>query len=731
MKGKHREMNYIGQHDISDCGPACLAMISNYYGLKYPLQRFRELTRTGKNGTSLQGIIDGAQNLGFDAEALSGTYDELIEAIQSHEVKLPCIAHYTKGHFVIISKIKKNSLVIMNPESGKHKISVEKFIDLWSGYIITIYPGTNFKKESCSISTLKKIDLLLKPMRKKMIAIFTLSFSLYFFGIISTLTFEAIIDEFSLANNISTNEQKECSDANCIDESSERHHQYSESHIVRVISYVVDRCYSSTGSLGLFFFLLSLMHIVNMLLFYIRGKTVIKLAQSVDLSLTYRYYLKVLGIPLNAKNLRCDGDYMSRFSDAYRIRYAISNATVTILLDAVLGILGGFVLIQIDVAMTLFALVIVALYSFGALFFQMRLKISNMNAMESNAEMQSYFKEVMSGYETIKRNSLAKEAICIGSNKYKRMIGAYFENDLVGLKESTLLGLIELLGNAGVLLLGFTNVLAGKLTLGNLISFTMLMSCFTEPLKNIVQIQPTLQSAAVSLNRIYDIFDINDEENIKRLPFSSNGDIRFQNIGFQYTDNVDVIKDISFLIAEKSRTGIIGKSGCGKTTLMKLLSRLYEPTQGNIFIGNVNICEFDLDSYRENIYYVDNNPFMFENTLRYNLIERNEVTDEEIEKVCRMCLIDDFIHSIPFGLEAIIRENGDSLSQGQKQRLGIARAILHKPKILILDEAFSNLSYENAKRIFDNLNREMESMTIIIISHSEELVNLCDSVIAI
>ena len=361
----------------------------------------------------------------------------------------------------------------------------------------------------------------------------------------------------------------------------------------------------------------------------------------------------------------------------------------------------------------------------------MRLKISNMNAMESNAEMQSYFKEVMSGYETIKRNSLAKEAICIGSNKYKRMIGAYFENDLVGLKESTLLGLIELLGNAGVLLLGFTNVLAGKLTLGNLISFTMLMSCFTEPLKNIVQIQPTLQSAAVSLNRIYDIFDINDEENIKRLPFSSNGDIRFQNIGFQYTDNVDVIKDISFLIAEKSRTGIIGKSGCGKTTLMKLLSRLYEPTQGNIFVGNVNICEFDLDSYRENIYYVDNNPFMFENTLRYNLIERNEVTDEEIEKVCRMCLIDDFIHSIPFGLEAIIRENGDSLSQGQKQRLGIARAILHKPKILILDEAFSNLSYENAKRIFDNLNREMESMTIIIISHSEELVNLCDSVIAI
>lgn len=563
-----------------------------------------------------------------------------------------------------------------------------------------------------------------------MIAIFTLSFSLYFFGIFSALTFESIIDEFSLANNISTNEQEECKD-DYIDEPSESQHEHNESHIVGVISYIVDRCYVSTGSLGLFFFLLSLMYIVNMLLFYIRGKIVIKLAQAVDLSLTYRYYLKVLGITLNAKNLRSDGDYMSRFSDAYRIRYAISNATVTVLLDAVLGILGGFILIQIDVTMTLFALVIVALYSLGAFFFQTRLKISNMNAMESNAEMQSYFKEVMNGYETIKRNSLVKEVICIGSSKYKRMIGMYFENDLVGLKESTLLGLIELLGNAGVLFLGFSNVLAGNLTLGNLISFTMLMSCFTEPLKNIVQLQPTLQSAAVSLNRIYDIFDIDDEENSKRLPFSLNGDIRFQNIGFQYTDDIDVIKDISFLITEKSRTGIIGKSGCGKTTLMKLLSRLYEPTQGRIFIGDVDICEFDLDSYRENIYYVDNSPFMFENTLRYNLIERSDVTDEEIEKACRICLIDDYIHSIPFGLDTMIRENGDSLSQGQKQRIGVARAILHKPKILILDEALSNLSYENAKRIFDNISKEMKFMTIIIISHSDELVNLCDSVIEI
>ena len=257
------------------------------------------------------------------------------------------------------------------------------------------------------------------------------------------------------------------------------------------------------------------------------------------------------------------------------------------------------------------------------------------------------------------------------------------------------------------------------------------MSCFTEPLKNIVQLQPTIQSASVSLNRLYDVFDITEENNKKQRQFIVNGDICFANVSFQYTEGVDVIKNISFTIGEKSRTALVGLSGCGKTTLMKLLSRLYEPSQGEIFIGNENINEFDLDDYRQNIYYVDNSPFMFENTIRYNLIENKDISDEKIINACKMCLIDDYIYSIPFGLDTIIRENGDSISQGQKQRLGIARAILHKPKVIILDEAFSNLSLNIAEKIFDNLKKELVSTTIILISHSKELTSICESVIKI
>lgn len=724
-------MKYIAQHDISDCGVACLAMISYYYGLKYPLQKYRELSHTGKNGTSLQGIIDGAERLGFVSEALCGSFEELIESIKKCEIKLPCIAHYSIGHYVIIEKIKKDSIVIINPQNGRKRLSIEEFINSWSGYLINLFPGVEFKKGNHSISSIKKLLLLLAPMYKKIVIIFILSFGVYLFGIVTSLTFEAIIDEFSLTNNkiIEDHENNHSHDDHHGE--SNTSHDHSEIDIVNTISSIIDWCYSSTGSLGSFFILLSLMYIINMAMFYLRGKTVIKLAQAVDFSLTYKYYCKMLKIPLREKNMRRDGDYISRFSDSYRIRYAISNATVTILLDAILGILGGILLIQINFTMTIFAVGIIVLYAIGAVFFQKRLTTSNKYAMETSAEMQAYFKEVMNGYETIKRNSLVKETERIGSQKYKSMLSAFYKNDIVGLKESTFLGIIELMGNAGILWIGFSNVLSGNITLGSLISFTMLMSCFTEPLKNIVQLQPTIQSASVSLNRLYDVFDITEENNKKQRQFIVNGDICFANVSFQYTEGVDVIKNISFTIGEKSRTALVGLSGCGKTTLMKLLSRLYEPSQGEIFIGNENINEFDLDDYRQDIYYVDNSPFMFENTIRYNLIENKDISDEKIINACKMCLIDDYIYSIPFGLDTIIRENGDSISQGQKQRLGIARAILHKPKVIILDEAFSNLSLNIAEKIFDNLKKELVSTTIILISHSKELTSICESVIKI
>ena len=717
---------YIRQHDNSDCGTACLCMVAWHYGLKNSLQFYRECTKNGKMGTNLYGLIEGAQKNGFEAEALNGSIEELTDSIKKKQVKFPFIAHLVSGHFIVVTNIKRGIVNIIDPALGKVKKNIDDFTDIWSGYIVNLFPGKEFVKKNNIVSNAKRVLDLMKTMWLRLLIVFVLSISIWLFGTITALTFETMIDEFALANN------------NYI-ESYEHEHEHEHEHSIgedeestgpiALVGKFVKYIYNESGSINGFFVVLVIMYIISAIGMYIRGRIVVYIAKSIDVSLTYKYLKKILKLPVAYKNMRNDGDFISRFNDTYRIRYAISNATVTLLLDTVLGVFGGVLLFCIDESLFAITLCVILMYSLCALLFQGKLKKSNFEMMEKNASMQSYFKEILSGYDYIKTNSLEKDVKTKCSVKYNNMLNSYYSNDILGLKEGTLLSFIEMLGNALVLWAGFTQIINGGLTLGSFMTFTFLLSTFTEPFKNIVQLQPTLQSASVSIDRLYDVFDITEEENNGRKEFKA-GDICFKDVYFSYDDENMILTDLNFRIKKGSSTAITGKSGTGKSTIAKLISRIYNTNGGTISINNKNILDYELYDYRKNIYYVDNNPFMFENTIRYNIDEKEgEIIEEEehdLKRISELCHIHEYINSLPFKYNSIISENGVSLSQGQRQRIGVARALFNKPSILILDEALSNLNVDMAIDILKNIRRELPDTTIVLITHTKELVEWCD-----
>lgn len=724
------------QHDLCDCGAACISMIASYYRLYYPLQRFREIVGTSKNGSSLHEMVEGGKKLGFIAEALYGSKEEMLSAIQENEIKLPFIAHMKKEHYIVISEVKSKRITIYDPQYGKKVITQECFFNEWTGYIINLVPSENFKPGNYRISTFKRIGLILASEWKKIAVVFLISIFVYLFGIVSSYTFQTVLECYSDGQtNVEhlyevdyasrPHEENICSE--CDTFVPEVNSLYTD-----FISEKLQWIYEESGSNNVFFILLIVMLTISAVVSYIRGVIIIKLSQNIDLRTTYVYYKKILNIPIKDKCLRSNGDYLSRFADSYRIRYAISNASVAFFVDIVVAVIGVMVLCNINFRLFFIALTIITIYSFIVTIFKNRLAVSNKETMINNALMHSYFKEVLEGYETIKISSSEKEIIKVGSEKYQKMLEKYYSNDTLGLMESTLLSCIEMLGNICILWAGFNMVAEGTISVGSLITFINVLSYFAEPIKGIVMLQPTIQSAAIALERIFDIFDISSENYNNDGIDLHKGNIVFENIGFTYDNYITIFDNFSLEIQSGDFVGIFGKSGCGKSTLMKLLLRLYPCDRGRILINNHSIEEYKLEEIRKKISYVGQDNFLFEDTILYNITwdhERN--LDDEVKKISELCCIDGMISDMSLGYNTYIRENGETLSQGQKQRVVLARNLLKKPDILILDEALSNVDAITMKNIMINIKEYMKGSTVIVISHAPEVLDLCDNVVCI
>ena len=689
----------IKQHDITDCGAACLATVSKQYGLQMPIAKIREIAGTDTVGTNVYGLITAAEQLGFTAKAVKGDKSAFFS-----QFPLPCIAHVVvKGsllHYVVVHKITKKEVIIADPGEGIIKLTPEEFFGesknkdkpseyQWSGVLVLLVPDENFAKGDHTEGLFKRFLNMLIPQKKYIVNVFFASIIYTLLGILGAFYFKVLLDDILPSGLTKT------------------------LHII------------SAGVILLYLF--------QVLLNAFRTHLMLYLSQKLDIALMLSYYRHVLSLPMGFFGTRRVGEIIARFNDASHVREAISGATLTILIDTLMVIIGGIILFNLNAYMFGVSFVVVVFYLIIVWSFNKWLRVLNKRQMEDNAQLTSYLVESLNGIQTIKSFNAERKAENETEKRFITLIKSIFKLSWVLNLQSSLKGFVELVGGVVILWVGAVHVLNGNLTIGQLITFNALLVYFLDPVKNLINLQPMIQTAIVAAERLGEILDLEPEkaknEANKLDPTSIAGDVEMQDVSFRYGTRKYVLENCSFIAKKGEKIAFVGESGSGKTTIAKLILNLYSPEDGEILINGLNIKDIQLEVLRSRIAYVPQETFLFSGSIMDNLLMGLDgITPEQVIEASKMAQAHDFINSFPLRYDTYLDENGSNLSGGQRQRLAITRAILKKPDILILDEATSNLDSITERAIERTINEYTKGITTIIIAHRLSTIKRCDRI---
>ena len=678
----------IMQYDMTDCGAACLATVCKQYGLSTPITKIREAAGTDTEGTNVAGMLEAAEKLGFSAKGVKGEPEALLG-----EFPLPAIAHVIKEgglmHYVVVHKITKHEIIIADPADGIVTYSFEDFTRIWSGVLILLVPTSEFKKGKETKGLFERFLHLLKPQKGIVLQVFAASLLYTALGILGAFYMQFLLDDIL---------------------------PYNMSKTLNILSI---------GILILYTF--------QMLLSLFRSHLLLFLSQKLDIALLLGYYEHILKLPMNFFGTRRVGEIISRFQDAGHVRDAISGATLTIMIDTIMVIVGGIILYMQNALLFGITLVVALLYGVVVVSFNKTLKKGNKATMENNAQLTSYMVESLNGIQTVKVFNAEKKVGIETETKFIKLLRSIFKLSFTTNLQGFFKGLIELLGGVVILWIGANQVLQGDMSVGNLITYNSLLIYFLNPIKNLINLQPQLQTAMVAAERLGEILDLEiengEEESRKMEPKHLEREISYKNVTFKYGQRQNVLEEINLEIKPGERIALVGESGSGKTTLAKLLLNLYPLEEGEILIDNNNILDIKKEVLRTKIAYVPQETFLFSGTIMENLaLGLERISMEEIVEASKMAKAHDFINELPLRYETLLDENGANLSGGQRQRLAIARAILKKPNILILDEATSNLDSITEAAIESTIRQLSRSMSTIIIAHRLSTIKLCDRI---
>ncbi|AEV69885.1 peptidase domain-containing ABC transporter [Acetivibrio clariflavus] len=683
-----RKYYCIKQHDITDCGAACLATISRQYGLRIPITKIRETAGTDRQGTNVYGLIKAAEQLGFTAKAVRGDKEAFFS-----EFPLPAIAHVVVDnsllHYVVIHKITKKEVIVADPAKGVVKYTPEEFFMIWTGILILLVPSAQFKKGNETRGIFSRFFGLLAPQKRLIINIFFASLIYTVLGILGSFYYKFMMDDI-LPNNLS-----------------------KTLHIV---------------SIGII-----LLNVFKILLNAFRSHLLLYLSQKLDISLILGYYNHVLQLPMNFFGTRKVGEIVSRFMDASKVREAISGATLTIMIDTLMAIAGGIILYSQSAYLFAIAFIMVIAYAIIVFSFNKPIRDINRKQMEDSAQLTSYLVESLNGIETIKSFNAERKANIETEKKFIRLLKSIFKGGWISNLQTSLTDFVATIGGVVILWVGAYRVIKGDMTVGQLLSFNALLIYFLDPIKNLINLQPMMQTAIVASDRLGEILDLeiekSENEDKKITPKSLKGRIEFKDVDFRYGTRQLVLKNINLTINSGEKIAFVGESGSGKTTLVKLLLNLYKWEKGEILINGYNLKDINMNYLREKIAYISQDIFLFSGTIYENLTLGIENADmETVIEAAKMAKAHDFINELPLRYETMLEENGSNLSGGQKQRLAIARALLKKPDILIMDEATSNLDSITEKAIEKTINEHTQGITTLIIAHRLSTIMRCDKI---
>lgn len=653
-------------------------MIINFYGGNLPIDQIRDLTKTDKNGTTAFHIIEACKSIGFNAEGIKTS----LEQLNKENLILPCIAHVVIDgkykHFVVIYKIdfKNKKIIIADPSCSIKKIIFSEFQKMWSGVLITLYP----LKKLPLTQNISFIDFLLEIIKLHKTFVFNIIMLSIFITIFS------VISSFYMKN------------------------------ILDAINY---------NNLTIIFIFFLFINIFKILSDFFRNKLLIYLNQKIDLLLTLDTYKKIISLPYNYYHTRTTGDIISRVNDLSIIRNMITKVSLSLFIDLPLALVTFIIFYIINTKLFFISLIIVFIYLLLMIFSKNRIT-NNINTIQVNkSETMSYMIETINGFETVK--SVGNEAQIIDKfeKKYVKFLKNIFKFDNYNNTISILKDLVNAIGYLTIIYVGAKMVILGNLTFGDLLVFVNLLNYFLEPIKNIIDLNSEIKEAKNSLRRILELFK---NEN-KKQTFIDNvkvKEISFNNLSYSYDYKEKQLKKINLKL-KKQKILILGKSGSGKSTLFKLLMRYYEIPRNQITINGYDINDYKDDVIKQNFSYISQNEILYTDSIYNNLKIDKNITEEQIIEISKKCFIDEFLNDL--GLNMLIEENGYNLSGGQRQRIILARALLKNFEVLIIDEGLSQMDINLERKILKNLFKMYENKMIIVISHRLDNMDLYDRVI--
>lgn len=653
-------------------------MIINFYGGNLPIDQIRDLTKTDKNGTTAFHIIEACKSIGFNAEGIKTS----LEQLNKENLILPCIAHVVIDgkykHFVVIYKIdfKNKKIIIADPSCSIKKITFSEFQKMWSGVLITLYP----LKKLPLTQNISFIDFILKIIKLHKAFIFNIIMLSIF------ITMFSVISSFYMKN------------------------------ILDAINY---------NNLTIIFIFFLFINIFKILSDFFRNKLLIYLNQKIDLLLTLDTYKKIISLPYNYYHTRTTGDIISRVNDLSIIRNMITKVSLSLFIDLPLALVTFIIFYIINTKLFFISLIIVFIYLLLMIFSKNRIT-NNINTIQVNkSETMSYMIETINGFETVK--SVGNEAQIIDKfeKKYVKFLKNIFKFDNYNNTISILKDLVNAIGYLTIIYVGAKMVTLGNLTFGDLLVFVNLLNYFLEPIKNIIDLNSEIKEAKNSLRRILELFK---NEN-KKQTFIDNvkvKEISFNNLSYSYDYKEKQLKNINLKL-KKQKILILGKSGSGKSTLFKLLMRYYEIPRNQITINGYDINDYKDDVIKQNFSYISQNEILYTDSIYNNLKIDKNITEEQIIEISKKCFIDEFLNDL--GLNMLIEENGYNLSGGQRQRIILARALLKNFEVLIIDEGLSQMDINLERKILKNLFKMYENKMIIVISHRLDNMDLYDRVI--
>ena len=683
---------FVPQIDARDCGVAALASIAKFYGSDFSLAHLRELAKTNKEGTTALGIVKAANEMGFETRPVQA--DKTL--FDMRDVPYPFIVHVNKEgklqHYYVVYQTRKDYLIIGDPDPSVKitKMSKEHFFSEWTGVAIFLAPKPSYQPHKDKKNGLLSfLPLIFK--QKSLIAYIVLSSLLVtIINIGGSYYLQGILDE-----------------------------------------YIPNQMKSTLGiiSIGLI-----ITYILQQAMSFSRDYLLTVLSQRLSIDVILAYIRHIFELPMSFFATRRTGEIISRFTDANSIIDALASTILSLLLDVSILILVGSVLLAQNPNLFLLSLISIPIYIFIIFSFMKPFEKMNHDVMQSNSMVSSAIIEDINGIETIK--SLTSE-----ENRYQNIDSEFvdyleksFKLTKYSILQTNLKQGTKLVLNIFILWFGAQLVMSSKISIGQLITFNTLLSYFTTPMENIINLQTKLQSAKVANNRLNEVYLVESEFQVQENPVHSNflmGDIEFDDLSYKYGFGRDTLTDINLTIKEGDKVSLVGVSGSGKTTLAKMIVNFFDPYKGQITINHQDIKNIDKKILRRHINYLPQQAYIFNGSILENLTlgGNSMISQEDILKACELAEIRQDIERMPMGYQTQLSD-GAGLSGGQKQRIALARALLTKSPVLILDEATSALDVLTEKKVIDNL-MSLTDKTILFVAHRLSIAERTNRVIVL